>query len=804
MGIERFFNNLAKNKIIKNNSIVTGFKKAYDIEHLFIDFNSIVYNVVSEIETTLNYLLYDIILFEHDKKELSIKSKEISEKWNFELTNVSVLKYKEHFTSIIIDNYAMMEIKNTVIHISSVLIEPEQLKSIYIAIDGTPQMGKLIEQKKRRYMGYIESKFKKNIYNEKFDFVSEKRKIYEKNKVTYDRGRIISYTRLMKTIQEVLSSDEFLIELKIKNINLEKYILSHQEIFGEGEKKIMDYIIQQKIKGRYGIYSPDADVIILGIIIGNVLNDGSEIMVLKFNQQTKEYDSTHINMLCDSIFEYVVKYSNVSESLLNKINIINDISYLFTLFGNDFVPKMESINAEQDIQLIIDCYCSTLITDKKISYIMFMNPDGQYKINYINFFNIIKNIADIEDILLYDVFMSSKYKNYSQYKKNFGVDKLFSVIHEYTETANKLFADVRAGELANVIIKRYADTDFIKLFLNIESFVRNVKDMNSQEIMKIYESKINRMLDDYRKGNKIKGKLKMQLRDEDNIDDNYHKKKMMENLPHPYMDITEYDKEIYKLEKRIGEYQIKLNATNFDLGSVSIETTYKGDYQIKIFNKLENIVDYYETFFNISHTKKYIKTSKGTKSIIVFDDKLDDLVENYMRGLFWVFDNYFNSKQSDNISTWFYKYNRAPLLYQIKEYLNKYIQIGIPEFNNQMNKIYSSIAYDKKNFSNITEFITPLEQYIYVVPKNKWHDVPDEYRDVINKYPILFPDMEALCGDIWSKKENMHLIETKRVSYMTKGHLKNVKFIEYNEFINLIKHLRKKNPSNGLLFTKIY
>ena len=63
---------------------------------------------------------------------------------------------------------------------------------------------------------------------------------------------------------------------------------------------------------------------------------------------------------------------------------------------------------------------------------------------------------------------------------------------------------------------------------------------------------------------------------------------MTENLPHPNMEITEYDKEIYKLEKRIGEYQIKLNATNFDLGSVSIETTYKGDYQIKILNKLEN------------------------------------------------------------------------------------------------------------------------------------------------------------------------------------------------------------------------
>ena len=800
MGIEKFFYSLAKNKMIKNNSIITGFNKAYDVEHLFIDFNSIVYNVVSEIENTLNYLLYDIILYEFDKKELTNKSKEICKKWKFSDENVSIDKYKEYFTALLIDNDALMEIKNTIKHISSVLTEPEKIKTIFIAIDGTPQMGKIIEQKKRRYMGYLLSKFKKNIYNEKFEYVSEKRKIYEKNKITYDRARIISYTRLMKTIQEILSSEEFLIELKIKNINLEKYILSHQEVFGEGEKKIMDYIIEQGIKGRYGIYSPDADMIILGIIIGNVLNNDSEIMILRFNQQSKEYDSIHINMLCDSIFEYVAKFSNVSESDLNKINITNDISFLFSLFGNDFVPKMESIDAKHDVQLIIDCYCSTLLIDKKISYIMFMNDDGQYKINYINFFNIIKNIANIEDVLLYDIFMANKYRNYNKYKKEFGVDKLFSALQDYTDTANKVFTEIRGGELSKNISKKYNDIEFIKIFLVIESYVRNIKDMDEPEILKIYELKINRLCEDFRKGNKIKGKLKMQLHDDDNINTPYHKKNMMENLPHPYMDVSEYDKEIYKLEKRIGEYQIKLNATNFDLGSLSIETTYKGDYQIKIHNKLENIVDYYDTFFGITHTKQ----TKGTKNIVVFDDKMNDLIEDYMKGLFWVFDNYFNSKQSNNISTWFYRYNRAPLLYQIKEYLNKFIQIGIPEFNNQMNKLYSHIVYDKKNFVDITEFMTSLEQYVYVTPKNKWHDVPKEYNELVDKQINSFPDMDSLSVDIWTKKENMHLIESKRISYFIKGHLKNVRFMKYNEYINLVGHLRTKKPSYGEIFIKIY
>ena len=62
MGIERFFNSLVKNKTIKENGIDIGLKNKINADYVYIDFNSVIYNIITDIEHDLNYLLYDIIL----------------------------------------------------------------------------------------------------------------------------------------------------------------------------------------------------------------------------------------------------------------------------------------------------------------------------------------------------------------------------------------------------------------------------------------------------------------------------------------------------------------------------------------------------------------------------------------------------------------------------------------------------------------------------------------------------------------------------------------------------------------------
>ena len=62
MGIERFFNSLRKKDILQEGSISVDLKNKIDTDYLYVDFNSIIYTIVNEIEKELNMILYYIIL----------------------------------------------------------------------------------------------------------------------------------------------------------------------------------------------------------------------------------------------------------------------------------------------------------------------------------------------------------------------------------------------------------------------------------------------------------------------------------------------------------------------------------------------------------------------------------------------------------------------------------------------------------------------------------------------------------------------------------------------------------------------
>ena len=53
--------------------------------------------------------------------------------------------------------------------------------------------------------------------------------------------------------------------------------------------------------------------------------------------------------------------------------------------------------------------------------------------------------------------------------------------------------------------------------------------------------------------------------DKSNIDNDFHRKNILETFPCCKMEITEYDKKVYKLEKKMGEYEVKLNSSGIDL-----------------------------------------------------------------------------------------------------------------------------------------------------------------------------------------------------------------------------------------------
>ena len=108
-----------------------------------------------------------------------------------------------------------------------------------------------------------------------------------------------------------------------------------------------------------------------------------------------------------------------------------------------------------------------------------------------------------------------------------------------------------------------------------------------------------------------------------------------------------------------------------------------------------------------------------------------------------------------------------------------------------MSNLLGEISYESKNFVDKAQFMTTLEQYIYVTPKNKHSDVPTEYKTIIDSFTDSFPDMNELTEKIWTGTDNSKYIESKRISYFAKSNLKSVKFPDYNEFMGKFNSLRK-------------
>jgi 5'-3' exonuclease len=249
------------------------------------------------------------------------------------------------------------------------------LQLLYMAIDGVPLYAKMIEQKKRRTIGYIldEVKLKvlelykseldidpninntnNDIYYNHYEFELKLRRL------RFNKNKISPATKFMSDL-------EFYIDNYLKQ-NLDqkiKIILDPYSNMGEGEKKIVYKIHElSRIKqllhtDLITVYSPDADVILLMLME----LDNAQIQIMRYDQQQNQLDMININELEKIILEYM-QYQNKSKEFKQKI--ISDIVMLFTLLGNDFLPKIEKINTNKHIKNIFNSYIKLNIIDTPI------------------------------------------------------------------------------------------------------------------------------------------------------------------------------------------------------------------------------------------------------------------------------------------------------------------------------------------------------------------------------------------------------------------------------------------------------
>jgi len=362
MGIERFFKSI--NSLYKNQFI----KPVYSdekITHFYFDFNSVIHKVSNNVIGDLNNLLLYSLIYKYID-ENGIDKEMIISDFNDELKKYTILSnynidnfYKN--TKFITEKYVCIIIYDEIFKdIKYNLSFYPNCKFVYFGIDGVPSVGKMIEQQDRRYKGYLMSKIT-NLVKEKYKFELNNNKYNYSNlyneyeylglKFSFDKNLISPSTDFMV---------DFVTELKKQKFNGCEVLISDFNEKGEGEKKIVIHIKKYRKIGidNIIIYSPDADMIIMSMILDH------SIWILRHEQS----DST------DAII-------NV-KSIKKEFYPCEDIAYIFSVFGDDFIPKIEWINVTKHIGMIINEY-------KKMNIRIIENGEVNFK-NLKLFFKQIK------------------------------------------------------------------------------------------------------------------------------------------------------------------------------------------------------------------------------------------------------------------------------------------------------------------------------------------------------------------------------------------------------------------------------
>jgi hypothetical protein len=428
MGIERFFksiNSLYKNEFIKPIYIDN------KISHFYFDFNSIIHKVSANVVFDLNDLLLYSLIYKYsnfngiDKEMLEIDYNDLIKKYDV------LNKYKindlyrnvEYIKNKLLNNIIFDEIFKDIKYNLSFY---PNCKFIYIGIDGVPSVGKMIEQQDRRYKGYMMSKisgllkekYKNDLNNSKFYYANLYNEYEFLNlKFSFDKNLISPCTDFMVN---------FINELKKQKFNVDsEVIISDFNEKGEGEKKIIVHIKKNCNieKDNIIIYSPDADMIIMSMILDH------SIWILRHEQA----DST------DSIINI--------ENIKREFSPCSEVAYIFSVFGDDFIPKIEWINVTKDIGMILSEY-------KKMNIRIIENGEINFE-NLQKFFSQIKKFERpfmktknrFDNII--PVVNNSSFKYYNELNN---IEKLSKeYVPEFLDEENK----IEAGEYYKAMLWKY-------------------------------------------------------------------------------------------------------------------------------------------------------------------------------------------------------------------------------------------------------------------------------------------------------------------------------------------------------------
>lgn len=532
-------------------------------------------------------------------------------------------------------------------------------KLVYISFDGIAPFSKIIEQRKVIYTRLIDNPLINKHINSPFNKLD-----WDLNNITL--GSLFS-KKLNDTFNDFIINSEFIKSLKEKNTNL-KVIFSSINEPGEGEHKIINYIKEHKTKDKKYIYSPDADVIILTMI-----EPDSNIFIIHDSLDVENtFNLIDITDIKRRFIGFIFKNKLINpenmayckeHNLYNHIqNIINDLSFIFMFFGNDFLYSPQLINIKDDLEGIIRLYVNELIyfnkKNDKMKFLININQPTNIQFNN-KFFKIILN-----ELALYEK---------DTYNETF-MDSLTQIAENNKNKINKM---------------KMALTNIISTF--------------KVSLTKEHLNNLEKFL----------------------------------TIPNSLPKIKEIDK--------LPEYKQEIN--------IEMIKELTEDQQLilkNISDKKYEYINYLYNHSNILDDNKYNETFGNYKNKINIDLmnesigkqlKINDICQNYLETMMWIFYYYFCPKSFGLTKYWTYKYDFTPFITD----LNKFMQntsYDMNTFKAVNNNMFKTI--DKKNTLSINQVllfrIPPEELKTINKPLYEKNKDNQEYLRIhtINKYKYIY------------------------------------------------------------------
>ena len=332
MGIPSYFSHIVKNyfRLIKKLE-----KKTIQVNNLYMDCNSIIYDAVRNIDFK------------------NLKDSEI----NTIIHNV-IQKIEEYIE----------------------LIQPDI--NLFIAFDGVAPVAKLDQQRSRRYKSIYQSQITKSIY--------KNTGVDPWNTTAITPGTVF----MSKLNEKIRANFNNPTKYSVQNI-----YLSPSDKYGEGEHKIFEFIRAFPEYHKHAtsiIYGLDADLIMLSI---NHLPISEKIYLFRETPHFIQNISSELEPDCayyidiPELAKIITLDMNNGEELTSELkkNLIYDYIFMCFFLGNDFMPHFPSVNIRTGgVDKMMNAYKATIGGTNENLY------DGK-KIIWKNVRKLVAFLADLEE-----------------------------------------------------------------------------------------------------------------------------------------------------------------------------------------------------------------------------------------------------------------------------------------------------------------------------------------------------------------------------------------------------------------------